>query len=136
VNYAIGGFRESGAMEMCRVTLGVPGDYLPLCPERLPAGHLLLRDRAGYREDTGDFAIGRFIVSQDSINAPKDTFLTYAPATELSFPLGRSFKRGLKDTLYMAIDFYQILDPVDWSMSAELVSQKIVDATPDAVNIR
>jgi hypothetical protein len=135
-NFVLGGFRESGLMSSCRVTTGVPSEYLPICTTGLAATHVLRRERAGYRPDTGDFAVGRFVISQDSVNAVRDTFLSYMSPAELSFPLGRAFKRGVKDTLYMEIDFHQILNPIDWTQSEEVISTSIGAGIPAAVQIR
>jgi hypothetical protein len=135
-NFVLGGFRESGTMNSCQLNVGIPTDYLPMCATQLPTSHVLRRERAGYREEIGDFAVGRFVVSQDSVNAVRDTFFTYMNPTELGFPIGREFKRGKKDTLYMEIDFYEILNPIDWSKSSEEISDAIGAGIPAAVLVR
>ncbi|HLF62143.1 MAG TPA: hypothetical protein VI603_00215 [Saprospiraceae bacterium] len=124
-NYALGAFRGSGPMHLVRVSTGMPDDYTPMCLESLPASHLLRGVRAGYDEQLGDFALGRFIISKDSVNAVRDTFFAYGLTEELQFDLSRTFRQGRRDTIFMAIDFHQIFDPIDLSQDADSVANDI-----------
>lgn len=132
-NYAIGGFRPSGHMTEGSVLAGVAQAY---CQESFTAAHPLRSARAGYREASGDFALGRFVISLDSLNAERDTFYVYRTSEQLNFPIDRTFRRGVRDTLFMEIDFSEILMPVDWEAEESVIAATIGEKITAAVRIR
>lgn len=134
-NYAIGAFRASGPMQEFRLSLGVPDTYTPLCQEALPLTHILRSTRAGYDSTREDFALGRFIVSRDSINAARDTFYAYGMAEELQFDVSRTFRQGRPDTIYMAIDFHEIFDPVDLSLDSISIGNEIAARISGSIQV-
>lgn len=136
LNYAIGPFRGSGSMQLAHVRVGVPEGYTPMCLESLPANHILRSSRAAYDADLGEFALGRFIISRDSVNAVRDTFYTYGVSQNLQFDIARTFIQGKRDTLFMAIDFHQIFDPVDLNQDHASIAQELASRISSSVDIQ
>lgn len=134
-NYVIGPFAESGLMQHVKARVGVDDNYTPLCLESLPANHLLRGSRAAYDPDIEEFALGRFIVSRDSVNAVRDTFYTYGVSESLDFDIMRTFRQGRRDTLYMSIDFHRIFDPVNLSMDHTSIAQELASRISASVDI-
>jgi hypothetical protein len=135
-NYVVGAFRSSGPMTQVSMTVGVPDSYTPLCITSLPANHLLRGQRAGYDEAKGDFALGRFIISRDSVEAIRDTIFAYGTPQLLNFDLSRSFRQGRPDTLYMSVDFHQIFDPVDLSQEKALIAAALASRIGQAIKLQ
>ncbi len=136
INYIIGTYRYSGLVNQFRMTVGVADTDTPLCLDALPSGHPLRAARAGYDEGLGAFALGRFIVSRDSVNALRDTLFGYSSSTDLAFDVSREFRRGHKDTLYMVIDFARIFAPVDWSLPDSVASSTLAAGIGGAVSVQ
>ncbi len=134
-NYVIGAFRGSGLMNQFRVSVGVPDAYTPMCLESLPLNHILTGIRTAYDTIKGDFALGRFIVSRDSINAARDTFYAYGISEELQFDVARTFTQGKKDTLYMAIDFHQIFDPVNLNQPKDAIANELAVRISESIRL-
>lgn len=124
-NYTIGTFRKSGVIENAMLTLGIPEDYTPMCIDSLPANHRLKGSRAGYDATLEDFALARFIVSLDSTNASRDTFFSYGSPEKRQFDIGRNFRQGRHDTLFMSVDFHAIFDPVNLAQDPAVVASEL-----------
>ncbi len=135
-NYIVGAFRQSGVMNQFGCTVGLNDDYTPVCLESLPASHPLAAARAGYDEDLGEFALGRFILSRDSVNAARDTFFVYGPSEELQFDVLRTFTQGKPDTVYMSIDFFTIFDQVDLNMDHDAIANALSGNISSSISLR
>jgi hypothetical protein len=135
-NYTVGTSRKSGFVENAMLTFGVPDNYTPICVDSLPANHLLKGSRAAYDAMLEDFALARFIVSLDSINAPRDTFLYYGSPEKREFEVGRTFRQGRNDTLFMSVDFHAIFDPVNLTQDPTIVASELGSRIWPAILIR
>ena len=135
-SFVVGAFRESGPMERLRVSLGVNDAYTPLCLESFPVSHKLRNPRAAYDQTLGDFAVGRFIISKDSINAKRDTLLIYRAPEILTFDLSRTFTQGRPDTLFMTVDFRNIFDPADLSLTNSMIASDLGSRMSQSVQVR
>lgn len=135
-NYVIGPFRRSGPMRQFRLTTGVPAAYLPFCPEHLAETHRLRNARMGFDTLSGAFALSRFVISRDSVNAVRDTLFGYMSPQELAFDVNRMFRPGRRDTLYLAIDFEQIFGPADIRQSREILGNDLASRVPSAIMLR
>jgi hypothetical protein len=135
-NYVIGAFRTSGPMQRATLSMGVRDTYTPLCIESLPVTHKLRNPRAAYDETKGEFAIGRFIISRDSVNAIRDTLFVYRMSEELAFDLTRTFRQGRPDTLFMSIDFRNIFDPADLSMPDSVIAADLGSRIRASVHVQ
>lgn len=135
-NYVIGAFRESGLMSKMRVRVGVDDALTPLCVSALPLTHPLRAVRAGYDDSIAEFALGRFVISRDSINATRDTIFAYGPPEVLQFDVSRTFVQGRPDTLFMEIDFDRIFSPVDLSLEEAQVGAQLAAQLAGATHVR
>lgn len=135
-NYVIGAFRESGLMDSTKVRIGVNEMLTPICISALPVTHPLRTTRAGYDEGVGEFALGRFVISRDSVNAVRDTIFAYGLSEELLFDVSRTFVQGKPDTLFMEIDFERIFSPVDLSQEETQIGNNLAALVAGAVIVR